>query len=237
MNQLLQDITTGLSIGTVALCLALMLMGCSGEGPTPTGGISVNGNVVTVGDADCTVRPPNANKSLRQCGLTAAQRARALGLLLSQEKLKNARQERRQVSQEDIVWAARAIYSETNRSEEMELVGTVIANRLSADQYPNTVREVVRQPWAFTAITRGTTKALRYTMDDYEQGDNRWRRAVRMAEHVLSMPDSLRPLDQVTHFYSPVSMASAAPPEWAEGERPEYEIGDRFRFYKHSATR
>lgn len=224
----------GTSLGLVLLCLMLLMMGCTaGPEPNPEG-ISVRGDVVTGPTGTCTVGSQPA-EDLRSCGLTAAERERALSLLLAQQSVQQAHSAANRPSQQELLWTARTLYSETKKPYEMELVAAVVLNRRDSPRYPDTVERVVQEEWQFTGIHRGT-KATQLTLDDYRGGQTEWRLAVRISHHMLTLPDSLRPLQDVTHFYSPVSVDHE--PNWARGVEPRYSIGDRFEFYQlHASAR
>ena len=61
------------------------------------------------------------------------------------------------LSRDDLNLLTRAVYSEA-RGETLEgqvAVASVILNRVADDRFPNTVKGVVFQPWAFTAVHDG----------------------------------------------------------------------------------
>ena len=61
------------------------------------------------------------------------------------------------LSQKDLDLLARAVYSEA-RGESLKgqvAVAAVILNRVQNDDFPNTIKGVVFQPWAFTAVHDG----------------------------------------------------------------------------------
>lgn len=60
-------------------------------------------------------------------------------------------------SEDDIYWLARAVYGEA-RGESYEgqvAVAAVILNRVESPQFPNTVKGVIFEPLAFTAVADG----------------------------------------------------------------------------------
>jgi N-acetylmuramoyl-L-alanine amidase len=61
------------------------------------------------------------------------------------------------INEKEINLLARAVYSEA-RGESIEgqvAVAAVIINRVKSPDFPNTVEEVIFQPWAFTAVHDG----------------------------------------------------------------------------------
>ncbi len=61
------------------------------------------------------------------------------------------------ISEEDVNLLARAVYSEA-RGESIKgqvAVASVIINRVKSPGFPNSVKEVIFQPWAFTAVHDG----------------------------------------------------------------------------------
>lgn len=61
------------------------------------------------------------------------------------------------ISREDLGLLARAVYSEA-RGESYEgqvAVAAVILNRLESPEFPKTIREIIFEPWAFTAVHDG----------------------------------------------------------------------------------
>lgn len=61
------------------------------------------------------------------------------------------------ISREDLGLLARAVYSEA-RGESYEgqvAVAAVILNRLESPDFPNTIKEIIFEPWAFTAVNDG----------------------------------------------------------------------------------
>ncbi len=138
---------------------------------------------------------------------------------------------------EDVLWLARVIYSETKRADEQELVAWVVRNRVeTAYRGENTYRGVVLDPWQFSAFNHNAPKRAHYanlTQDCEEPG---WATAVAIAEFVSEAPAYERPFETTTrHFYSERSMVGRSAPAWANGQRPvslDRDIDERrFRFY------
>ena len=84
-----------------------------------------------------------------------------------------------EVNEKDINLLARAVYSEA-RGESLKgqvAVAAVIINRVKSPSFPNTIEEVIFQPWAFTAVHDGqfwlqpdsdAFKAVRYALNGWD---------------------------------------------------------------------
>lgn len=140
----------------------------------------------------------------------------------------------------ETLWLARAIYSETKRPEEMELVAWVIRNRVETGyRGRRTYRDVVLDPFQFSAFNPGNHKRWFYANLDPETDVRSWQRALTIAYRVRSAEPQYRPFSIKTrHFYSERSMIGRSNPYWATGQRPVvpergFEIDQRrFRFYE-----
>ena len=151
----------------------------------------------------------------------------------------------------DVIWIARAIYSETDRRNEKELVAWVIRNRFEfgyggAESY----KDVVLQPRQFSAFNRNRSFRFFYSTlgwsDNFENPDRtrRWKTALEIAAKVRFADAEKRPFDPKTfYFYSEVSMpAYKKHPSWASMyEQVDIETlpkayqsipKERFRFFK-----
>jgi hypothetical protein len=141
----------------------------------------------------------------------------------------------------DVIWLARAIYSETKRPDEQELVAWVIRNRVETRyRRASTYREVVLDPWQFSAFNRDAPRRAHYLSLREESHSAGWHKALEVAKRVYSAPAEERPFSLKTrHFYSERSMVGRSFPEWAEGKRPvalDREIDPRrFRFFANIA--
>lgn len=136
----------------------------------------------------------------------------------------------------EVLWFARAIYSETKVASEQALVAWVIRNRVESDKYPDTYKEVVLQSGQFSGFSpRDRQYHTNMTMT-FEDSSPSWDTAVAIAQAVYTAPSALRPLSEdVMHFYSPISVA--ATPSWAAGREADHVVRDvktdgvRFAFY------
>lgn len=139
----------------------------------------------------------------------------------------------------ETLWLARCIYSETKKPEEQELVAWVVRNRVETEyRGADTYREVVLDPYQFSAFNPENRKRRFYmqlTPGDQHRG---WQRALAIAHMVRHVDHSYRPFPETTrHFYSQISMPNEGHPNWSAGQntiRPdrEYHIPPRrFRFF------
>lgn len=138
---------------------------------------------------------------------------------------------------EDVLWLARVIYSETKRPHEQELVAWVVRNRVETRyRGASTYREVVLDPWQFSAFNRNSPKRRHYINLAVDARAPGFQTALAIANDVVSAPPYERPFALTTrHFYSERSMIGRRAPAWAAGHRPVSLDRDvdpkRFRFY------
>lgn len=134
---------------------------------------------------------------------------------------------------EEILWFARAIYSESEFTEEQYYIAWAIRNRVESSLYPDTYEEVALQPHQFSGLNEYDPWYEVNISRDYGVGDQVWESALAVAQQVYAADDSTRllPADAM-HFYSPVAVAQ---PDWAEGQTPVETLpgkhGVRFAFY------
>ncbi len=140
----------------------------------------------------------------------------------------------------ETLWLARCIYSETKRPEEMELVAWVVRNRVETryrgrDSY----RDVVLDPFQFSAFNPGSPKRWFYANLDTKSDLRNWQRALTIAHRVRLAEPEYRPFSVRTrHFFSERSMADQRHPDWALGRSPvapsrPFTVDERrFRFYE-----
>lgn len=137
---------------------------------------------------------------------------------------------------EEILWFARTLYSETKKPEEQILVAWVIRNRVESEYYPDTYKEVVLQRGQFSGMHATDKQYHINTTLTFEDSSESWDSAVSIAKAVYSADPILRPIGKdVTHFYSPISMVGT--PSWAQSVEPAHMVRDtktndvRFAFY------
>jgi len=142
------------------------------------------------------------------------------------------------------IWLARALVSETDRTEEMPYLATVIRNRVETCYRSRcTFKGVILDPKQFSAFNKAAPRRDLYMrLDDkiaYENGIMRWSKAKTVADSIIKADRSELPLPKdVLYFWSPISMPHYKPrPLWAS-KRPEHEVEsvptNRFKFHKQS---
>ncbi len=152
---------------------------------------------------------------------------------------------------DETLWLARLMYSETKRPEEQVLVGWVARNRAQTNwRGQGTLEEVVRDPYQFSAVWRGEDTWNSFTaLDQHTSSDtfpyyphaDRWHRTLALAYCLRKAEESERPFPLETrHFYSERSLAAPRSiPEWTIGKKPvKFFFGfvpdsTRFRFYAY----
>ena len=143
-----------------------------------------------------------------------------------------------QQHQQDVLWLARCIYSETKQPHEQELVAWVVRNRVETAYRGNrTYKEAVLDPWQFSAFNPGNPRRHYYLSLKRTSRPRGWQRALEIAESVVLAEEDVRPFEEtVQHFYSERSMRRGRKPAWAHGRQP-VRVADRkvdprrFRFY------
>ena len=140
----------------------------------------------------------------------------------------------------DMLWLARAMYSESKRPREQELVAWVIRNRLESSYLGSkSIQEVVLRPYQFSAFNPGAPKAEYYAGLGLLSDEPKWQRTLALARYVMLADPSLRPFSpKVRHFISPRSLAHpASTPQWALGQETviparSFTLDDeRFQFF------
>jgi hypothetical protein len=123
---------------------------------------------------------------------------------------------------EDVLWLARVIYSETKRPDEQELVAWVVRNRVETNyRGVATYREVILDPWQFSAFNRNSAKRRHYSNLGIDSRVPGFQTALAIAHDVYTAAPYERPFAITTrHFYSERSMVGRRTPDWAVGHRP-----------------
>ena len=137
---------------------------------------------------------------------------------------------------DEILWFARTIYSETKKAEEQKLVAWVIRNRVDSGLYGDSYEDVVLARGQFSGM-HATDKQYPVNISmDYDDASPAWDSAVSIARSVYYADADLNPLSSdVMHFYSPISVINT--PSWALGLEPAHTVADpvtkhiRFAFY------
>lgn len=134
---------------------------------------------------------------------------------------------------DEILWLARAVYSETKVRGEQELVAWVIRNRVESAKYPDTYEGVVRARGQFSGLHPTDRQYDVNVSREYTDTGHGWDSALEIAEDVYFAQSTERPIDAgVTHFYSPISVVHT--PDWAQGE-PAHVVKDTERGYTRFA--
>ncbi|MEZ4696194.1 MAG: cell wall hydrolase [Rhodothermales bacterium] len=141
---------------------------------------------------------------------------------------------------DETLWLARCIFSETKDPEEMELVGWVVRNRVETRyRGQSTYKGVILDPFQFSAFNPTTPTLFFYSALPAGADLPGWRDALRIAYIVKTDDGRRRPFSiQTRHFYSELSMVGRRHPVWASGLQPVsphkgFSIDDRrFRFYE-----
>lgn len=139
--------------------------------------------------------------------------------------------------QQDMLWLARCVLSETDRPHEMKYVGWVIRNRVETTYNgKSSYQAVVLDPFQFSAFNAGSGKRHKFMSLSQNSKYPNWDDAVQTATKVLHAPADQRPFEIKTrHFYSEQSMVGGRAPKWAREDKKvdlhNVEL-KRFRFYK-----
>lgn len=139
----------------------------------------------------------------------------------------------------EILWLARAVYSETNKSAQGEMVkvACVIRNRVTTNyRGVETYQEAVLDKNQFSGFNQTDQNYKRNISMDYSDTGTAWKDALRVAELVYRDGDLACDFaETVRHFYSPISVTKT--PLWAQGMEPVLTIkdktGTRFAFYSN----
>ncbi|MCY4158018.1 MAG: hypothetical protein OXF48_00195 [Bacteroidetes bacterium] len=141
---------------------------------------------------------------------------------------------------EETLWLARAMFSESKRHDEQELIGWIVRNRLHTKFHGcNSYRECVLAPAQFSAFLPGQPKLNYYTSLVETTQIPGWQKTLALAFYIRHADDRLRPFSSnVRHFYSEQSMLDPElPPDWVGDADPVYPQRNirlderRFRFY------
>ena len=141
------------------------------------------------------------------------------------------------LAEDEILWLARCIYSESDRPDEQRLVAWVVRNRVETQFRGDTYREVVLESKQFSAFNDPTPRRQHILSLTASTPLPSWQKALEIARQTYEAPSSERPFSITTrHFYSPISMKGRAVPEWAVSHTPITVAGvtvddRRFRFF------
>ncbi len=142
-------------------------------------------------------------------------------------------------TEREILLLARAVYSETKKEKngEMVKVACVIRNRVETEYRGTTYEEVLFARNQFSGFSPLDKQYWVNMTMNYDDTNSAWRNALKVSEMVYKYGNLLCHYPKtVRHFYSPMSASSA--PGWAIGREP-YEViktpdgkAVRFAFYE-----
>lgn len=170
--------------------------------------------------------------------ITASLLAFQAPLAISESDIVNEKvlDERKQaLYEEDVLWFARLIYSETKNPDEQIYIAWVARNRVDTGFRGNSYKEVALSSGQFSGLNTFDHNYSHNINLDYGDRVSGWDTAVEIAKIVYDAPEEFRPFPKtVRHFYSPTVIAK---PSWAYGQAPVKEItndwgGIRFAFYE-----
>jgi spore germination cell wall hydrolase CwlJ-like protein len=159
---------------------------------------------------------------------------RAAGIKMN---VKSTVAEHNSQDEEEILWLARLVYSETKRAEEQVLVAWVVRNRVESQYRGQSYKEVALHGSQFSGLNSFDRNYRHNITRSYSDGGDSWLSALAVAKAVYHADEVLRPFPKtVMHFYSPISMKSNKKPSWARGVEPIQVVQDaknniRFAFY------
>ncbi|MBI5004777.1 MAG: cell wall hydrolase [Candidatus Lloydbacteria bacterium] len=151
----------------------------------------------------------------------------SISMFPAQTAVDDAKQETPKASpfeEQEILWLARGVYSETKNEEEMRLIAWVIRNRVETKYRGTTYQEVLTSEKQFSGLHISSPQYKNNRSLGYDDTKNKdWRLALAVAKEVYTADESGRPFPKtVRHFYSPA--LTDATPEWAREENPYQNI-------------
>ena len=121
------------------------------------------------------------------------------------------------IQQDEVLWLARCIYSESDRAHEQRLVAWVVRNRVETKYRGETYRKVILEPLQFSAFNEPSIHRNHLLSLNQYSLSKAWRQALDIALDVYQDAASKRPFHITTrHFYSPISMKGGRTPRWAK---------------------
>lgn len=133
-----------------------------------------------------------------------------------------------------VIWLARVLYSETDYEHEMYYVGWVVRNRVELGfNGKSTYREVILDPYQFSAFNYNNPKRYKLLEKDFSTKDEKWLLAMKVARTIIFADETERPFESnVLYFYSESAGDS---PEWRKRFVKVLNVPvdeRRFKFYK-----
>ena len=125
------------------------------------------------------------------------------------------------LEQDEVIWFARCIYSESDKKNEQEMVAWVIRNRVDTKYRGKTYREVVLEPLQFSVFNTPSPRRAYILSLNQSSTHPAWLQALKIALDVFESDPINRPISENTrHFYSPISMPGQRVPGWAQQADP-----------------
>ena len=140
--------------------------------------------------------------------------------------------------QDEVLWLARCVYSESNLRHEQEVIAWVVRNRVDTGYRGTSYREVVLEPLQFSVFNTASPRRTHILTLNAKSTSKAWLQALEVSLNVYEADPLNRPITAETrHFYSPVSMVGGKTPPWAKKATPldmdNLEIDpNRFLFYE-----
>ena len=140
-------------------------------------------------------------------------------------------------TEEEILWLARLIFSETKLPEEQLIIAWIARNRVETNfRGATTYKEVALAPAQFSGLHPSDAQYSINISLTPEMENKSWQQALAIASEVYFSPSLLRPLPiEVKHFYSPHAVSND--PKWAADKEPILTLRSkdsgniRFAFY------
>lgn len=104
---------------------------------------------------------------------------------------------------------ALAVYREARGESALGklLVAQVIENRVHDRRWPDTYRDVILQPWQFSAFNKSDPQVTVFP----KEGDTKWQECVDAADQVLRAPF---PFTSANHYHT-----HAVSPDWKDDQK------------------
>lgn len=135
----------------------------------------------------------------------------------------------------EVLWLARAVYSESKVASDQRLVACTIRYRVESGRWGDSYENVVLSRHQFSGLhPYSWNKLYSFNMSrTYQSSGETWKTAVDIAKKTY-MARSVKALcpelpKNTMHFYSPQSVV--ATPAWASKDKLVYSVGTRFAFY------
>lgn len=122
-------------------------------------------------------------------------------------------------NRKQVIWLARAVYSETKRKTEMVSIAWTVRNRVETGYRGDTYKEVVLHHDQFSGLMPNDNQYdhnISLKWEDRKK-NKAWKNAIKISIGVMNSLGYMRPFEKnVRHFYSPVATSA---PNWAIGNK------------------